>query len=187
MSWLAEKPWTTIVIPGNHEGWRRLMTLPSTFLFDAKVYEYRTKQGPVYFAHPGSIFYINNLKFLSIPKASSTDRIYRIEGRDWWPEEVLTKQEENLVLDELDKVNWEVDYVLSHTCPAQIIPEFMDNPYDQTVRMKDPVADFLEFIDNRLSYKKWFFGHFHNEREYLWAGDYYKCCYKEINELKIDK
>jgi hypothetical protein len=81
-------------------------------------------------------------------------------------------------------VNWKVDYVLTHTCPSRVIPEFFkENTQDVfglTQKIEDPVSKFFDFLDNRLEFKEWHFGHLHKDQKYIDENnDIYYCHYNE--------
>ena len=48
-----------------------------------------------------------------------------------------------------------IDYIITHTCPSDEVRE-LANPsiYDQ-------LTDYLNDIQKTISYKHWYFGHFH--------------------------
>jgi hypothetical protein len=188
MGWLGEKPWTTLVVPGNHDNHDTIEDLPISEKWGGKVRCYQISYGKsektetVYFAVPGEIYTINDKKFLAIPKALSIDKAFRTEGISYWKKELLSKQEEEDILNSLDKANWQVDYLLSHTVADSVIPAFLDDP--NSPKFNDPVSKLLEFVCNKLEFTGNFFGHFHNSREFIdAAGDYYKCLMHEIIEL----
>ncbi len=188
MEWLSEKPWTTLVVAGNHENWDSIESLPISEKWGGKVYEYfkDSKLDSIYFAVPGEIYTINDRTFLAIPKALSIDKHLRQEGRSWWPNELLSKSEETNTLDNLDEVNWKVDYLLSHAVADSVVSAFLDNPNSQ--KFNDPVSRFLEFVCNKLEFKANFFGHYHNNRTFIDAsGDYYKCLWGPVETLDEDK
>ena len=181
--WLIEKPWTTFIILGNHEGYDRIMELPETTQFGAKCWEYKTQDGSLYFVKAGEIMTIDGETFLCIRGALSIDKAYRTEGRSWWPQEMLSATEETNTLDNLDKIGWKVDWLLTHTTADSCVQGFLDNPNSE--KFNDPVSRFLEFIANRLEFKGNLFGHFHNTRTYIdSAGDYYRCFYHDIINLE---
>jgi len=183
MEWLANKQWTTLVIPGNHENHDEIESLPVGIKWGAKVRVYEINEQRVYFGIPGEIYTIENETFLCIPKALSIDKELRTEGESWWSKELLSKQEENNVLDSLDKVDWNVDYVITHTCPTSIIGQAIDD-YTINPKYNDPTSKFLEFIANRLKFNHWFFGHFHNDRTFKDASeDSYSCLYHTLSDI----
>jgi len=141
-----------------------------------KVGVIHTKNGMLFHLKRGEIYTINNKKILIIGGAESQDKGNRKENIDWWKEEVLSKEEENYILTNLDKHQWKIDYILSHTCPNSIGHEMANfawaGPYgDQgkynryLSKASDPVSRFLEFIKNNLDFKEWHFGHWHIDKK----------------------
>ena len=184
MMWLAKKPWTTLVVPGNHENHDTIESLPITEKWGGKVYEYFSDVAidSIYFAIPGEIYTIENKTFLAIPKALSIDKEYRVEGKSWWRNELLSIQEENNVLDNLDKMNWEVDYVISHTAPEDVLYQVVENIFHDS-KYKDPVSKFLYHISKTLKFKWWGFGHFHKDINFEHIGNKYSCFYYTLCSL----
>ncbi len=180
LNWLAAKPYTVAFIDGNHENFDVIEALPIKSKWGGKVNINTRAQGDIIRLRRGEVYDINGFKIFTAGGALSIDKMYRTEGISWWPQETWTKDEEENALDNLDLHDWKVDYVLAHTCPDSIIPAFLDNP--NSPKFNDPVARFLEFIDNRLEYKKWMFGHMHNDRAFN-NGDFYQCHWKVIHEL----
>jgi hypothetical protein len=66
----------------------------------------------------------------------------------------------------LSRFNYEIDYVISHTAPVSIVKRIIN---EDSSRIKDSTTEMLEEIKNRISFKKWFFGHFHEDLE---IGDF---------------
>ena len=59
----------------------------------------------------------------------------------------------------LEKWNWKVDYIVTHDC-SDSTKEFLgDGAY-----ACDELSSYLEEIRCRVQYKKWFFGHLHDDR-----------------------
>ena len=183
LDWLARKPYQVAFVDGNHENFDLINSFPESTKWGGKVGIDHRVGGDIIHLKRGEVFNINNKKIFVMGGASSIDKMHRTEGISWWPQEQHSKAEEENALNNLDSVNWKVDYVLTHTCPDSVIKEFVDNPYSE--KFNDPVSKFLEFIDNRLTYDLWCFGHFHNDRRYV-NNDKYQCHYKTIQELPID-
>jgi len=182
LDWLAAKPFTVAFIDGNHENFDIIEKLPLEDKWDGIVNVDNRKQGNIYRLRRGEIYNIHGKSILTIGGALSIDKHYRTEGISWWAGEQLTKADEENTLNNLDTIKWKVDYVLTHTCPSSIIHEFLDGP--NSPKFNDPASTFLEFIDERLEYNKWLFGHFHTDRLYEWEGDVYQCLYNTITEIK---
>ena len=65
----------------------------------------------------------------------------------------------------LEEHNWKIDIVLSHTGPLKFEPrEMFLEGIDQS-RVDKSTEIWLDYIENKLSYKKWYFGHYHTEKK----------------------
>lgn len=186
LDWLAQKPFQVAFVDGNHENFNLINAFPESTKWGGKIGIDHRAKGDIIHLKRGEIFNMNNKKIFVMGGALSIDKIYRTEGVSWWPQEQHSKVEEENALSNLDSANWKVDYVLTHTCPDSIVYGFVDNPYSE--KFRDPVSRFLEFIDNRLTYDLWCFGHFHNDRFYTDSAttSRYQCHYKNIQELPGD-
>ncbi|WP_342546685.1 hypothetical protein NST69_17985 [Paenibacillus sp. FSL P2-0089] len=63
----------------------------------------------------------------------------------------------------LEKNQWRVDYVLTHTCSYDAL-QWIKGRYHTNVEV-DPMHTYFNEIKFRLDYGKWFFGHFHHNAE----------------------
>jgi len=103
---------------------------------------------------------------LVIPGAYSVDKHYRImNGWSWFKNEQLSREEQLRCLQLVEQFP-EVDIVLSHTCPIIFEPTdlFLSN-INQSMVDKS-MERLLGEIEYKLSYKAWFWGHFHAFRDY---------------------
>lgn len=105
-----------LIVDGNHENFNLLYRFPTEVRYGNEVGVIRPniihlKRGLIYTIDGKSIFVMGG--------AESIDKYNRIEGLSWWPEERQTYAEQEKALNSLDDVNWTVDYVITHTAPAQ--------------------------------------------------------------------
>lgn len=159
-------------IHGNHE-----MRPGSTGLYSEKVWN----GGKVYvedkypflmFAKDGEIYDIGGYKTLVIGGAYSVDKYYRqSQGYQWFSDEQPSGETRAFVERQLEKHDWSVDVVLSHTVPYKYRPvdHFIQGLDQSTV--DSGTERWLGEIEERLTYKRWYAGHFH--------------CDRDIDELKI--
>ncbi len=174
LGWVAAKPWTTLVLLGNHDNHQKVWDLPQEEKYGGVVYVDHRKSGTIWYLKTGEIYTIQGKTFLAVHGGLSIDKAYRTEGKSWWATEYLSREQETAVLDNLDKINWKVDYLLSHATADSVMTAFLDNP--NSPKFNDSVSRFLEFICNRLEFKANLFGHYHNARVFVdAAGDYYEC------------
>ena len=59
----------------------------------------------------------------------------------------------------LEKVDYKVDYIISHCCPTSI-QTLINLSYK-----KDLLTDYLQQISEKCRFKKWCFGHYHNNKQ----------------------
>ena len=154
-----------LCIHGNHE--IRPASIPS----------YRTKQwngGTVWveeafprllFAMDGEIFDLEGLRHLVIGGAYSVDKFYRLaRGYGWWPDEQPSQEIKDKVIQTLDACGWQVDTVLSHTCPYPYEPREAFLPMIDQSTVDDSTEKWLEEIERKLKYDHWFCGHWHIDK-----------------------
>ena len=82
---LRNLPVTTLFVDGNHEHFEHLNSYPVEMWNGGKVHFVENK---IIHLMRGQLFNIDNSKFFTFGGASSTDKEYRIEGIDWFPEEL---------------------------------------------------------------------------------------------------
>ena len=76
------------------------------------------------------------------------------ENADQMPSEAeCTEARKNLA-----KVDWAVDYVITHCAPTSIA--LMGNRHNEA----DPLTDFLQEVKERAYYHYWLFGHYQHNR-----------------------
>ena len=67
--------------------------------------------------------------------------------------------------DRLAAMNWQVDTVLTHTCPLRYEPvEAFYKHIDQS-GVDKRMEVWLDSIEERLSYRQWLCGHFHIDKQ----------------------
>ncbi len=164
--YLNALPITFFCIHGNHE--QRPGTIPT----------YREKQwrgGSVYyeeeypsllFAKDGEVFDFDGKKAIVIGGAYSIDKMVRlIYGYGWWPDEQPSEEIRRYVEQQLDSLGWKVNVVLSHTTPLKYAPIEMFLPGIDQSRVDKSTEEWLDGIENRLEYQKWYCGHYHTEKK----------------------
>jgi hypothetical protein len=165
LNYLATRTYTLVVCLGNHENYDEIETLPLIDKFGGtvRVIERDSKKfgkGEIYLLERGQVYTINGKTFFAFGGAKSYDMTNRIEGKSWWRHEVPTYAEFEQGMVALDEVNWEVDYIISHTCPTTIMGEFIHiSEYEP--KFKDPVAEYLSEVYKKIKFKEWHFGHHH--------------------------
>ena len=177
LDWLNNKNFTTLFVDGNHENYTRLYNYPIEEWKGGKVHEIRDS---VLHLMRGEIFDVDNKKIFAFGGARSHDiqdgilnldeeeKIYeyrkrgayfRIRDFSWWDLELPTNQEMENGIENLEKMNYKVDYIISHCCPTSI--QALINP----IYKRDILTDYLQQISEKCTFKKWYFGHYHDYRQ----------------------
>ncbi|EQB3101500.1 metallophosphoesterase family protein [Clostridium botulinum] len=159
--WLQSKPWTTLFIDGNHENFDLLNSYKVEEWHGGKVH-FITEN--IIHLMRGQVFNINGLKFFIMGGATSADKENRIKNISWWEEEIPDSNEMREGLDNLRKHNNEVDYILTHTCSSSTLKD-ITKIYGFAPKPEDAVNKYLEIIEEKVDFKHWYFGHYHEDIE----------------------
>lgn len=191
LDWLESRNFTTLFVDGNHENYTRLYNYPVEEWNGGKVHKIRNS---VLHLMRGEVFDIENKKFFVFGGARSHDiqdgilnldeeeRIYeyrkrRIRDFSWWDLELPTKEEMENGIKNLEKLDYKVDYIISHCCPTSI--QTLINP----TYKKDLLTDFLQQILEKCTFKKWYFGHYHNNKQ---VNSEFVLLYEDIIPLEYE-
>lgn len=175
---LNDRSFTTLFVPGNHENYARLMSdeFPVKEWKGGLVKEIRPS---ILMLMRGEMYEVGGVRIFAFGGASSHDitdgildghdpnwenkamqlnfqgkYLYRVKGLSWWEEELPTEEEMQHGLDVLDQNGWKTDFVITHCAPDSV--QAMLGIHDNNVLTK-----YLEEIKQKLNYKYWLFGHYH--------------------------
>ena len=180
----AQRPFTVLWVQGNHENYDMISEFEIEEWNGGKVrHIIRDK---VILLERGQVFTIEGKTFFTFGGASSHDiqggileredpnfklkvkrardrgLPYRILGESWWPQELPTQEEMQEGMRNLEKVNFKVDYVITHCC-ANAIQNVLDLEPGKLLS-EDILTDYFQQIEDRLEYQDWYFGHYHMNR-----------------------
>lgn len=161
---IASLPITLFCIHGNHE------QRPATIL---SYTEQEWHGGTVYveeqfpsilFAKDGEVYDLNGMQAIAIGGAYSIDWMLRTPGRSWWPDEQPSDEVKGRIEKKLDQLGWQVDIVLSHTVPLKYEPVEVFLPGIDQGKVDKSTERWLDSIEARLQYGKWYAGHYHTAK-----------------------
>jgi DNA repair exonuclease SbcCD nuclease subunit len=155
-NWLNDKNFTTLFVDGNHENFDLLNSYEVKNFAGGKVHFIMED---IIHLMRGQVFEINGVKLFTMGGATSIDKQYRRENISWWKEEIPSTKEYSEALDNLAIHKWNVDYIISHTSSMNIMKE-MDY-----IKENNSLNKFFDMLENNLSYKHWYFGHFHRDQQ----------------------
>lgn len=180
MNWLNEKPFTTLFVDGNHENMDRLYSYPVEEWNGGKVHKIRPS---VIHLMRGQVFELAGKKVFTFGGAQSHDissgildpdapdfyetyrrlnrsgAMFRVDHYSWWKEELPSEEDMEEGRQNLAKHNNTVDIIISHDCPSSIQQMFGAGLFTP-----DRLNGYFEELKNTITYDKWFFGHYHDNR-----------------------
>lgn len=189
LDWFENRNYSLLFIDGNHENFDRLNEYPVKEWRGGKVHKIRPH---VFHLMQGQVFEIDGKNIFAFGGASSHDisggiletddpdfrrkkkmldkagESYRLNHLSWWKQELASAEEMEEGLNNLRKKNYTVDYIITHCCSSTT----QDALGGKGLYKPDRETNYLEFIKNYANYKKWFFGHYHdnvnvNDKEIL--------------------
>lgn len=179
---LDNKNFTTLFVDGNHENHDRLDKLSTIDLFGGTV---GVVSNSIFHLKRGQVYTIKNRTFFCMGGAFSVDAWHlqedlitgkrikvwdRIPGKSWWSQEQPSVRQMIDGFKNLQEHGMKVDYVISHTCPQKIANLYLLVKGRRSLSEKDFLSGkireteyYLDRILDRLQFKNWFFGHWHDD------------------------
>lgn len=102
--------------------------------------------------------YDNNYEFSKKYKCvRQYSRHFRVKGTSWWSQEIPSGLDMEHGQTNLNKVQNTVDYIVTHEAPSSC---HIQLGYLEP----NPLSIYLENVKQSTTYKKWFFGHYHEDK-----------------------
>ena len=162
---LSGLPITLLCIHGNHEERPFLLGYEEMEWHNGIVY-YENEFPNLLFAKDGEIYDFDGKKAVVIGGAYSIDKYYRLRyGLPWFESELPTDDIKDYVESQLEKFNWKVDYVFSHTVPVEYEPVWAFIPGVNQDLIDKTMEQWLQKIVEKLEFEAWFAGHYHVETQ----------------------
>jgi hypothetical protein len=177
---LASKPYTICFCDGNHENFDVINSCPVQEWNGGLVHVIRPN---ILHLMRGQHFTIEGKTFLTLGGAYSRDAYNRRPGVDWFPEaELYTPEDYKTTAATLKAIGNKVDFVLSHTCPSEIIYRMRHTPDPHDAQM----TGHFDWVMYELgdSFKQWFFGHWHVDGAITHR---FRCVWYDVIALREDE
>ena len=153
---IGEKHFKTLFVEGTHENFSLLNSYTVTELYGGRVHQINKN---VYHLMRGEIYTIDNKTIFTFGGGESEDKDIRIENGTWWKEEQPTIEEMTYAVENLDKVNRKVDYIITHQ------PSMTDMALVDRRCTVNPISTFFDELSRNIEYKKWYFGSLHKNKK----------------------
>lgn len=179
--YVSDLPITLFCIRGNHEFRPTALQNGYISMWNGGRVIKENNYPNIIYALDGVEYHINNKRCLVIGGAYSVDKYYRLSrGWNWFEDEQLNSMEKKNILARLNKdYNKRYDCVLTHTCPERYIPREWFLPMVDQSTVDNSTEKFLDDVADTITYKKWYCGHYHGEKQI----DNVEFLYKTIKEF----
>lgn len=163
---LEKLPITLFCIQGNHEKRPSAIDTYKEKIRYGGTVHYEEEYPHLLFAKDGEVFDLDGKKAIVMGGAYSVDKMVRLMyGYEWWPDEQPSEEIKAYVEQQLEKINWKVDVVLTHTTPLKYEPVEVFLPGIDQSQVDKSTEIWLDGIEERLDYGKWYCGHYHTEKK----------------------
>lgn len=170
---LHDLPCMVLFIDGNHENFDELEQYPVEEWHGGKVQFIRED---IMHLMRGQVFEIEGKTFFTFGGGNSVDKRERTPYITWWPQEMPSEEEYEEGLRNLEKVDWSVDYVLTHTCPEYIAHMLVTDVYPG----EGELQRYFDEIAQKLEFDMWYFGHWHLDQ----IEENFRCLWYDIVEIE---
>ncbi len=197
---LSNRSFTTLFIDGNHENFDRLYSdeFEEIDFQGGRAHKIRDN---IYHLERGYVFDVDGRAIFAFGGAPSHDvqdgildpadfdnmedfkkkyrdyrdlgLMFRVKGWSWWPEEMPSEEEMERGLKNLEEHGNRVDFVVTHCPPSSILPMC-------TTEGPNELTDYFDKVAERIEFRKWYFGHYHQDRA---ISDKYIILYKKIMQI----
>lgn len=163
-----------LFIDGNHENFDRLNKMTIVEMYGNPTHE--VLKDKIYHLMRGYKYTIEDKTFFTMGGADSIDKYRRIANVDWWSDELPSNEEYERAFKTLDENDFTFDYIISHCTSSYIL-----NDISAYMRDKNKLTNFFDSILSDLSYKRWYFAHYHLNR----ISETYnaECLYQRLVEI----
>lgn len=166
-------PVTVLYVDGNHENFDLINEYPESEWHGGRVHMISDS---IYHLMRGQVFDIDGMTFFTFGGGNSIDKAWRTPGVSWWAEEMPSDYEYEEGNRNLERVDNKVDYILTHTCPTEVIYSIVDY-YKEG---EEELQQYLQRVADRVEFEGWYFGHFHIDEDL----ENFHCLYDEIVMLE---
>ena len=162
---LSELPITLFCIHGNHEQRPNGIDTYQEICWHGGTVYMESEFSNILFAKDSEIYELAGKRYIAIGGAYSVDKHIRLaENLGWWADEQPSFEIKKCVEKQLGQADWNVDIVLSHTCPMKYIPREVFLSGIEQSSVDNSTEEWLDTIEEKLTYSRWYCGHYHTNK-----------------------
>ena len=159
LSSLERRPYNICFVDGTHEGFKLLNEAPCVNWNGGMVHRLGKN---IYHLMRGQIFLLEGKKIFVMGGGEDPEKD-PVDFDDGEPRpEIPTSAEMLTGADNLEKLNFKVDYIVTHEPPAKT-RDFLNLSSGKTLRITS-LGAYLDELSAQVEYKRWFFGSMHTDK-----------------------
>lgn len=174
---LATRNFKILFVDGAHENFDLLNKYEVVELYGGKAHKIRNN---IFHLMRGEVYTISGKKYAVFGGGESIDKNYREKGISYWEEEIPSNEEWSNLLNNLNKYNNYVDYVLTYTPPSSDL-RMIGAELGKNIGKGSEININLQSLSEKIKYKKWIHSYYHLDLE---LSRKHISVYSEIIELK---
>ena len=174
---LANKNFKILFVDGAHENFNLLNKYEVVELYGGKAHKIRDN---IFHLIRGEVYTIAGKKYVAFGGGESLDKKYREKGVSYWDEEIPSNDEWENLLNNLEKYNNYVDYILTYTPPSSDL-RMIGAELGRNLGKGSELNIKLQNLSENIKYKKWFHSYYHLDLE---LSRKHTSLYNKIIELK---
>lgn len=206
IEWMSRLPFKILWVQGNHENYDMIAEYPLE-KWNGGCVRHIVKNR-IILLERGQIFNIDGHSFFTFGGASSHDvqggildkndvdydedrrkaiksgLPYRVKNYSWWEQELPSEAEMREGRENLEKVGYKVDYVISHCLSSSMqyeLEKACGGSYTHPLYQTDTLTNYFEELEGKLQYKHWVCGHYHVDSP---VGEKHTVLYRHIIPLE---
>lgn len=148
----------TLFLDGNHENFDLLYQYPVERFCGGQVHRISDR---LYHLMRGEVYLFDGQTFFVFGGGFSVKKLTHSSPISVWEQEMPTESEYQNGISNLERANYQVDYVLTHVAPSSLAYIMGVN----LVQEERVLNDYLEHLAKRVTFKKWYFGHHHRNMQ----------------------
>ncbi|MDE6373345.1 MAG: metallophosphoesterase [Clostridia bacterium] len=173
----SDLPVTVLFVDGNHENFDLIESYPVEIWNGGKVHKIKPD---IIHLMRGQVFEIEGKTIFTFGGATSIDRYWRSEGKEWWAREQPTFDELDEGMANLKRYGNKVDYIITHSCGERALA-YPQLRIAAGVKTMYPESHLLSNFEDAVRFRHWYFGHFHIDAK---LSDKYTALLHSVEELK---
>lgn len=160
IKWLGTRKYNICFVDGPHDNYDKIYSCKKTVFKGGLVHRI---SGSLFHLCRGQVFNIDGYKIFTFGGGESSDKDLRIDSQSWFKDELPYPEQMKEGAENLTEAELSVDYIITHE-PPSVIKKAIQLRAGKNAYV-NKLNGYLEEINRGVSFKKWFFGSVHEDKQ----------------------